>query len=223
MATKSKCPFLQQQHDEKQFGSSYYFITQVKGLDAAHKLLLITMCDNVWLNGQVDWSQKSYAIKTGTSRSSIISHFKKYIELGILEPAFDNKKGSKATYTLVYRNIKKLVKPAKPIPKKKSKASKSVPEDDNGPVKPARQATPNGPVKPARQDLSSGLDTNLSSGLDNHLSSGLDTYNNGYNKNNIHNGDDESSFRNDSPSQPKETKKPELTPEAIIEWANLEL
>ena len=117
MARKSKCPVLQQQHDKKEFGSSYYFITQVKGLDAAHKLLLITMCDNVWLNGQVDWSQKSYAIKTGTSRQAISRYFKKYVELGILQPFPANKQGAKGKYRLVYGNIKKLVKPVMPVNK----------------------------------------------------------------------------------------------------------
>lgn len=130
MACKSKCTVLQQQHDQNKFGSSYYFITQVQGLDAAHKLLLITMCDNVWLNGQVDWAQKTYAVKTGTSRRSINAHFSKYVELGILQPISEKKNGTKDKYRLVYGNIKKLIRPVKP-------ATKTCEAGDTRPVKPA--------------------------------------------------------------------------------------
>jgi len=109
--------FLFTQYEERAFNSTYDFIRQIPGIDAGHKILLDVMCNDVYLNSRITWSQSTYAKKTGTSRITINKHFKKFVELGIIIPDSNNKTGGKDKYDLNLERIKLLRKPVKPVKK----------------------------------------------------------------------------------------------------------
>ena len=107
--------FLQKELDENRYSMSYNFIKQIKGLDSTAKLLLIEMCNDIYMNGKITWAQSTYADKIGITRRQVMRWFKQFTESEVLIPDPTNKPGSKNnTYNLVHTKIKSLVKPVTP-------------------------------------------------------------------------------------------------------------
>jgi len=107
--------FLQQQLDDKEFTNSFNFIKRIKGVDSTAKLLLIEMCNDLYMNGTVSWKQSTYADRLGLTRQQISNWFKKFVKLEILLPDPSNKQGSKQNkYSVNHYNFKKLSRHVKP-------------------------------------------------------------------------------------------------------------
>ena len=107
--------FLQKQLDDKEFSNSFNFIKKMKGVDSTAKLLLIEMCNDLYMNGDVTWKQSTYADKLGLTRQQISNWFKKFVTLQILLPHSSNKAGGKQNkYGINHNYFSKLGKPVKP-------------------------------------------------------------------------------------------------------------
>ena len=111
-------PLLKRQDDDKNFRRFFNFI-MIKNIEPTHKLILNLMCNDLWLNGQLQWKQMTYADNLGMSRRQVVRLFKQYEDLGILIPGPDNKRGGKKNvYSIEFNNISRLEKTPKPVTSK---------------------------------------------------------------------------------------------------------
>lgn len=115
---KKQHPFFKRQEDDTNFEQFFNFI-MIKNIDATHKLVLNLICNDIWMNGQLQWKQETYADRLGMSRRQMVRLFKQYEELGILIPGPDNKRGGKKNvYSIELNNLSRLEKTKKPVTSK---------------------------------------------------------------------------------------------------------
>ena len=120
---------LQKALDEKEYHISYNFINSIKGVDANWKLLLNLMCNDLYMNGTVQWAQKTYADKLGITRQSVNNSFKKLIEVGVLIPEKENRAGVKGKYGIDISKITNLKRVKQDVPTCKAHLTEPVKQD----------------------------------------------------------------------------------------------
>ena len=113
---EQRSKFLQKQLDDNEFTNSFNFIKRIKGLDSTAKLLLIDMCNDLYMNGSVTWAHQTYADRCGLSRRQVVRWFDTFVENNVLLPDANNKVGGrKNRFGINHNNFKNLIKSKQPV------------------------------------------------------------------------------------------------------------
>lgn len=113
---EQRSKFLQKQLNDNEFTNSFNFIKKIKGLDSTAKLLLIDMCNDLYMNGSVTWAHQTYADRCGLSRRQVIRWFDTFIKNEVLLPDSNNKVGGRQNkFGINHNNFKNLVKSKQPV------------------------------------------------------------------------------------------------------------
>jgi hypothetical protein len=186
---KNRSLFLQKQYDDNEYNISFNFIMKLN-IDSTIKNVLNLMANDSFMNGSITWKQMTYSDKLGISRRQMVNIFNQLIDLKVIIPHKDNKKGGKKnTYTLT-TNFAPLIKKPVGFGKKTCEAQCTL------------------PVKPSAVDMCSPLHSTCETGF---------TYNTD-NTCLIHVLKEEKDSLTESPLQ--EPKGPVFTEEAFNEFLN---